>query len=213
MEDGRMKPSGLPARLGVFGGSFDPVHLGHLLAAQDAFEHAQLDRILFMPAALAPLKECSPALPAASRLALLRAAVADDPRFGVSTLELERGGTSYTIDTARALRELHPRAELFWIIGMDQATQLGAWRDISTLVRLVTFVVLARPGFVLPAAADLPAGARLQTVAVHEFTISSSEIRVRLAAGRPVRLFLPAPVADHIEREHLYRTTAHAHSA
>ena len=203
----------LPLRLGIFGGGFDPVHLGHLLAAQDALEHAPLDRVVFMPAAQAPLKEQAPGLAGPQRLALLRAAIAGEPRFEVSTLELDRGGTSYSIDTARALLVDRPEAELFWIIGTDQAARLGAWRDIATLATLVQFIVLARPGYALPPAAMLPPGVRLHSVAVHELAISSSEIRARLAAGQSARLFLPQPVADHIEREHLYRTTAHAHSA
>jgi nicotinate-nucleotide adenylyltransferase len=202
-----------PLRLGIFGGSFDPVHLGHLLAAQDALEQVNLDRVIFMPASRAPLKDRAPGATGEQRVALLRAAIADDPRFAVSPLELERGGVSYTIDTARALRQTHPGAELFWIIGTDQAGLLPQWRDIAALGELVQFVVLARPGFGLPAVAHRPAGLRLLPVAVHEFAISSSEIRLRLAARKPVRLFLPAPVADLIERDHLYRPTTHAHTA
>jgi len=200
-------------RLGILGGSFDPVHLGHLLAAQDALEQAALDRVIFMPTAQAPLKDLAPGLDGPRRLELLRAAIAGDDRFGVSTLELERGGTSYTVDTARALRATHPGADLFWIIGADQAALLAEWRDIAELAILVQFVVLARPGFVVPPVAERPADVRLVPVAVHEFAISSSEIRTRLAAGRSVRYFLPAPVADRIEREHFYSSSTHAHSA
>ncbi len=189
------------------------MHLGHLLAAQDALEQAPLDRVIFMPTAQAPLKGRAPGLDGGHRLDLLRAAVGGDRRFEISTLELERGGTSYTIDTARALRTLHPEGEFFWIIGADQAAQLDRWRDIVALADLVQFVVLARPGFLMPPIAARPAGVRLLPVAVHEFDISSSEIRSRVAAGRSVRYFLPAPVADRIEREHLYRTSAHAHTA
>lgn len=190
------------------------MHLGHLLAAQDALEQAPLDRVIFMPTAQAPLKGRAPGLDGNHRLDLLRAAIAGDARFEVSTLELERGGTSYTIDTARTLQAAHPGAELFWIIGADQARLLGQWRDIATLAGLVQFVVLARPGFVVPPVAERPANVRFVTVAVHEFAISSSEIRARLGAGRSVRYFLPAVVADRIEREHLYSSSSpHAHSA
>jgi nicotinate-nucleotide adenylyltransferase len=197
----------LPTRLGIFGGSFDPVHLGHLLAAQDALEQAPLDRVIFMPTAQAPLKDGPPGLDGPLRLALLQAAIAGDARFEVSTLELERGGTSYTVDTARALQAAHPGTDLFWIIGADQAARLGQWRDLGVLARLVQFVVLARPGFVVPPVAERPPGVRLLPVAVHEFAISSSEIRARLASGRSVRYFLPAPVADRIEREQLYSSS------
>jgi nicotinate-nucleotide adenylyltransferase len=203
----------LPSRLGIFGGSFDPVHLGHLLAAQDALEQADLHQVVFMPAARAPLKDRGPGATGEQRLAMLRAAVAGDARFGVSTLELQRAGISYTIDTVRALQKTNPDAELFWIIGADQAGLLPQWREIAVLGELVQFIVLARPGFGLPTVAHRPAGLRLMPVAVHEFAISSSEIRLRLAARKPVRLFLPAPVADLIERGQLYRPTPHAHTA
>jgi len=201
------------SRLGIFGGSFDPVHLGHLLAAQDALEQADLDEVVFMPTAQAPLKDRAPGIRGDQRLALLQLAIAGDPRFSVSTLELERGGVSYTIDTVRALRTLRPHAELFWIIGADQAGRLAQWRDIATLVELVQFIVLARPGFPLPAVAHRPPGLRLLPIGVHELAISSSEIRARIAAGRPVRYFLPAAVADCIERDQLYRPHPHAHTA
>jgi len=202
-------------RLGIFGGSFDPVHLGHLLAAQDALEQADLHQVVFMPTAQAPLKDRAPGIRGDQRLALLRAAIAGDARFAVSTLELERGGVSYTIDTARVLRVAHPQAELFWIIGADQAGRLAQWREIAALGELVQFIVLARPGFPLPAMAHRPAGLRLLPVGVHELAISSSEIRSRIASGRPVRYFLPAAVADCIEREQLYRPTTppHVHTA
>ena len=194
-----------PRRIGVMGGSFDPVHLGHLIAAQDAREALGLDRVLFMPAAQAPLKDSSPRVSDAARVDLLRAAVATEPAFDVSTLELERGGVSYTIDTARALRHAHPVDSLFWIIGTDQAAQLPRWREIGALGALVEFIVLARPGHTAPASADLPPGVRLHPVTAHVVEISSSEIRERIAAHRPVRWFLPAAVADRIESENLYR--------
>jgi len=193
-----------PRRLGVMGGSFDPVHLGHMIAAQDAREALGLDRVIFMPAAHAPLKDAAPRVSDAVRLELLRAAVAGDPALEVSALELERGGVSYTIDTARALRHAHPVDSLFWIIGTDQAARLAQWREIGALGALVQFIVLTRPGHAAPAQAA-PAGVTLHPVTAHAVEISSSEIRARLAAGRPVRWFLPAPVADRIEAGHLYR--------
>lgn len=186
------------------GGSFDPVHLGHLIAAQDACEAMALDRVILMPAACAPLKDGAPRIDDATRLALLRAAVAGDPRFEVSTLELERGGVSYTIDTARALRHAHPVDALFWIIGTDQAARLAQWREIGALAALVEFIVLARPGHAW-SPREAPSGARLHLITAHVCEISSTEIRARIAAGRPVRWFLPAPVADRIEAEGLYR--------
>jgi len=186
------------------GGSFDPVHLGHLIAAQDAREALGLDRVIFMPAARAPLKDQAPRVSDAVRLELLRAAVADDPALEISTLELERGGVSYTIDTARALRHAHPVDALFWIIGTDQAARLASWREIGALGALVQFIVLERPGHAAPTQ-GAPAGVTLHPVTAHVVEISSSEIRARLAQRRPVRWFLPAAVADIIESRTLYR--------
>jgi nicotinate-nucleotide adenylyltransferase len=196
--------SAAPRRIGVMGGSFDPVHLGHLIAAQDAREAMGLDRVILMPAARAPLKDSAPRVSDAVRLELLRAAVAGDTGLEVSTLEIERGGVSYTIDTARALRHAHPVDSLFWIIGTDQAALLAQWREIGALGKLVEFIVLTRPGYTAPAHAT-PEGVTLHPVTAHVVEISSSEIRSRLAAGRPVRWFLPGPVADQIESQHLYR--------
>jgi nicotinate-nucleotide adenylyltransferase len=199
-----MSGGGASFRLGVFGGTFDPVHLGHLVAAQDAAEALELDRVVFMPAFRAPLKDREPGASDAVRVALLQAAIEGDERFGLSTLEIERGGVSYTIDTARELRRLHPDARLFWIIGADQAERLGAWHRIEELAGILEFIVLARPGYE-GTRADLPDFLRLHFVRAHVFDISSSEIRARLAEGRSVRVFLPAPVAERIERERLYR--------
>jgi nicotinate-nucleotide adenylyltransferase len=191
-------------RIGIFGGSFDPVHLGHLVAAQDACEHMLLDRVLFVPAAQAPLKGIAPRLDGVQRLALLRVAVAGDPRFELSTVELDRGGVNYSIDTARALCATDPAARWYWIIGADQAARLAEWRQIAELGALVEFIVLARPGFA-GEPRDLPPTVRLHVAPMHVFDVSSSEIRDRLAASRPVRHFLPASVAELIERHHLYR--------
>lgn len=193
-----------PRRLGVMGGSFDPVHLGHLIAAQDAREALDLDRVIFMPAAHAPLRDQAPRVSDGERLELLRVAVGADPACEISTLELERGGVSYTIDTARALRHAHPVDSLFWIIGSDQAARLAQWREIGVLAQLVEFIVLTRPGYTA-SPAGLPDAVRLHPVTAHVCEISSSEIRSRIAAGRPVRWFLPAPVAERIESQNLYR--------
>lgn len=186
------------------GGSFDPVHLGHLIAAQDAVEQMSLDRVLFMPAAKSPLKRAVEYLPGEKRAALLRAAIAGHARFEISMLELDRGGTSLTIDTAKVLRGLFPGDQLFWIIGADQAAQIHDWRNIEILGGLVEFIVLPRPGI---AASEMraPAGLQLHRIKSHVFDISSSEVRERIVRGQPVRLFLPSAVADAIEDEALYR--------
>jgi len=186
------------------GGSFDPVHLGHLIAAQDAVEQMSLEKVLFMPAARSPLKRAVENLPGPKRAALVQTAIAGHASFEVSTLELDQGGTSFTIDTARTLREQFPQDRLFWIIGADQAEQIHDWRDIEALAALVEFIVLPRPG-VEETDTSGPAGLRLHHIESHAFDISSSEVRERIAGGKPVRLFLPAAVADAIESEGLYQ--------
>ena len=131
-------------KLGFLGGSFDPVHLGHLLIAQDALEGLRLDRVDFIPAAVPPLKARELTATPEQRLAMLRLALEDDARFGVLDLELRRGGMSYTVDTARELRWRFPDAILFWVLGTDQVQRLAEWKDIGELAGLVEFVHLAR---------------------------------------------------------------------
>ncbi len=117
-------------KIGFLGGSFDPVHFGHLLAAQDAFEQHHLDRLVLVPAAQAPLKPTDVQSSSEDRLAMLRAAVEWDKRFEISDVELRRGGVSYTIDSARHFRALYPKDELYWIIGGDQLPKLHLWLEI-----------------------------------------------------------------------------------
>ncbi len=192
-------------KIGFLGGSFDPIHLGHLAIAQDAFEGCGLDRLEFIPAAESPLKGRELTAGAGQRLEMVRLALAGDPRFGVLDLELRRGGVSYTVDTVRELRGRFAGAELFWVIGTDQLVRLAEWKDIGELVRLVEFVHLARPGV---AEAPVPAipGLRLRRIPGHEVAISSSELRARANRGLPLWPFVPLKVADFIESQSLYRT-------
>lgn len=190
-------------RIGVMGGSFDPVHLGHLLAAQDAFEFMELDEVVLMPASISPLRDGKPVLSDSLRLELLQSAVDGDPRFSISTFEIDRGGISYSVDTAHELAAVYPDCRLFWIIGADQAGQLADWKDIETLGTLVEFIVLARPGSSIPG--KPPPNVRMHVVEARMVNISSSEIRERLAADRPIHFFLPAAVAEMIAHRKLYR--------
>lgn len=192
-------------KLGFLGGSFDPIHLGHLAIAQDAHEGCGLDRLDFIPAAESPLKGRELTATGAQRLEMLRLALAGDARFGVLDLELQRGGTSYTVDTVGVLRGMFPGAELFWVIGTDQLVRLAEWKDIGELVRLVEFVHLARPGVVAAPAPAIP-GLRLRCVVGHEVAISSSELRERANRGLPLWPFVPLKVADFIESQSLYRS-------
>src|SRR5690348_8304362 len=133
-------------KLGIFGGSFDPVHLGHLLVAQAAIEELGLDRLFFVPATQSPFKPANQPAPAAVRLQLLRLAAARKTNYEIDDQEIRRGGVSYTIDTLRDYAKRCPQAELFYLIGADNAAKLSEWREADELAKLAEFVALPRPG-------------------------------------------------------------------
>ncbi|MFA6962349.1 MAG: nicotinate-nucleotide adenylyltransferase [Opitutaceae bacterium] len=193
-------------KIGFLGGSFDPVHFGHLLAAQDAYERGGLDRLVFVPTAQAPLKPGPVKASAEARLAMLQAAVEGDGRFEVSDFEVRKGGVSYTVDTVRHLREQFSGAELAWVIGADQVARLPLWREIGELVKLVEFVVLARPGWVAGAKPDIP-GLRLRWCEGHHIEISSTEVRERVRTGFPVDWLIPHKTVEYIQKNGLYHST------
>jgi nicotinate-nucleotide adenylyltransferase len=191
-------------KIGFLGGSFDPVHFGHIMAAQDAYERHQLDRVVFVPAARAPLKSGGEPSSPEDRLAMLQAAIEGDRRFEISDFELGRGGVSYTIDSARHFRARYPRDELYWIIGGDQLSQLNRWREIGELAKLVEFIVLERPGHPVKEPAGIP-GLRLHRFAGHLMAISSTELRERIRGGLPVDCFVPHKTIIYIREKGLYR--------
>jgi nicotinate-nucleotide adenylyltransferase len=188
-------------RLGIFGGTFDPPHIGHLIAAQDSRARLRLDGVRFIPAANPPHKGGVPALTRAElRLELVRAAVADDDQFEVDTLELERGGPSYTVETLELLHQQFQQAELVLLIGSDQFAEFETWKDPERIMQLARIAVLTRGGS--------PRGdvdARIDHVAVTRIDVSSTEIRRRVGAGEPIRYLVPAGVEAVIRRERLYR--------
>ncbi|MFM8337949.1 MAG: nicotinate-nucleotide adenylyltransferase [Opitutaceae bacterium] len=194
-------------KIGLLGGSFDPVHFGHLLAAQDAYEQHRLDRLIFVPAAQAPLKPNDVQSSATDRLAMLRSAIEWDRRFEISDVELLRGGVSYTIDSARHFRALYPHDQLYWIIGGDQLPKLHLWREIGELAKLVEFIFLERPGFPVKAAPDIP-GLRLHRCDGHLLAISSTELRERTRRGLSLDYFVPHKAIIYIRQHDLYRDHA-----
>ncbi|HKQ37151.1 MAG TPA: nicotinate-nucleotide adenylyltransferase [Verrucomicrobiae bacterium] len=188
-------------RIGLFGGSFDPVHLGHLLVAQAACEEFNLDRLFFVPAAQSPLKPERIPAPPEVRLRMLRLALVGEPNYEVDDQEIRRGGPSYTIDTVRAYRQLYPKASLFYIIGADHVPLLPKWRAADELAALVEFLVVPRPGDP-PVAAKAPF--RVQNLVGTPFAVSSSQIRTRVKSGKRIQDLVPAAVAEAIRNSGLY---------
>ena len=188
-------------RIGLFGGSFNPVHIGHLMVAQAAKEEVRLDRLVFIPAALSPFKVTSDPAPARERLRLLRLALAGKPWCSIDEQELRRGGISYTIDTARDYKQRFPNAECYYLIGADHVRLLSKWRDATELGQLLEFIVIPRPG---EPPTDPPPPFRTKPLTGFPVGVSSSEIRRRLQSGLTVEPFLPPTVAEAIQTNHLY---------
>jgi nicotinate-nucleotide adenylyltransferase len=186
------------SRVGLLGGSFDPVHHGHLLAARALRERLQLDEVRLVPAAQQPFKAGRHAAGAADRAAMVGLAVAGEPGLACDTIEVERPGPSYTVDTLRALRERSPAATWFLCLGADAAAELPAWRDAGSLPDLATIVVFRRPG------ATVPPGPYRQAE-VPQVDISATDIRSRVRSGRSIRYLVPEAVADYIATHRLYR--------
>lgn len=189
-------------RLGLFGGSFDPPHVGHLLAAVDAHESLELDRIAFIPAGVQPFKHDRMQAAPEQRLDMLHLMAAGDPRFLIDPIEVERGGLSYTVETLEAFARREPDAIRFLLIGEDLAEQIGTWRDPERIAQLATIAVLTRGQAEGALASD---GVPLRRVPTRRVDVSSSEIRQRCAAGRSIAGFVTESVADYIRSAGLYR--------
>jgi nicotinate-nucleotide adenylyltransferase len=185
--------------VGLFGGSFDPVHHGHLIVGQVAAETLGLDTLRFVPALEQPFKRGRHAAPAEARAAMLDLAVAGYRGFEVERAELERPAPSYTVDTLRALRDREPGIELTLLLGADAAVDLRAWREATEVARLAEVVVFARPG------SDVPASPLIRRVIrVPCIDISATEIRRRVRDRQSVRYWVPDAVAEYITRHQLY---------
>jgi nicotinate-nucleotide adenylyltransferase len=198
-------------RLGIMGGTFDPVHFGHLVTAEEALVQFNLDKVVFMPTGRPVRKTHRHVSSAEDRYLMTVIATASNPDFEVSRLEIDRPGDTYTVDTMLQLREMHgPRAELFFISGADAVREILTWKDADRFAELCTFIAATRPGF------DVDPGfegsgqeggfaPRVEAMAVPALAISSSDIRERVSARRPVRYLLPEAVAAYIEKNGLYR--------
>lgn len=198
--------------IGILGGTFNPPHMGHLVMAQEAFEQLELDRVVLMPVAVPPHKEAGEDAGAAARVDLCQLAVAGDERFAVSTLEVDRGGPSFTADTLRELHDLEPEHDLTFIVGGDMAQSLPAWREPEAVLALATLAVAEREGVrredIARRLEPLHDGDRVVFFDMPRIDISSSAIRRRVAEGRPIRYLVPDAVNEAIAQRGLYRQAA-----
>jgi len=192
-----------PKRIGLFGGTFDPVHNAHLALAHAALTHLQLDELRWIPAGQ-PWQKDREIAPAADREAMVELAIPGEPRFMLERCELQRNGPSYTLDTVRELQAGEPQAQWYLVIGQDQYAGLHTWRGWQELLERVTLAVANRPG--ASASAD-PEVMRLahRPIALPMMDVSSTEIRRRIAAGQGIDDLVPAAVARYIDQHHLYR--------
>ena len=198
----------MAARIAILGGTFDPVHIGHLAIAEDVRFALKAERVLFVPAAQQPLKQKQHSASAADRLAMVQLAVEGNAAFAVSDFEVQRGGVSYTVETVAYISAQWPDSELFFILGTDTLSELKRWREIERLLQMCRFAIVQRPEYplnldllyaALPAARD-----RVVTITGPRLNIAATEIRQRLRTGQPVRYHLPPAVWQYIVEHGLY---------
>lgn len=191
--------------IGILGGTFDPIHCGHLIAAEEVLDQLKLHQVWFMPASVPPHKHGQAVSDATHRLNMVAKAVANHPQFRVSKVEFEREGNSYTVDTMAILRERYPQHNFYFIIGVDMVQDLPNWHRIEHLIKMVQFVGLDRPGFKRP---ELPndIAKRVQFVKMPLVDITSTDIRRRKASGRSVRYLVPESVREYMGEHRLYET-------
>lgn len=190
-------------RIGLLGGSFDPPHNGHLLAAGDVCDALGLDRLVFIPAAVQPFKVGQAGATGPQRLAMVQLLIQGDPRFEADAVEIDRGGLSYTVETLAALHDRRPSDELFWLVGGDISGSFAKWREPGRIAELATLVVMERDGLDPEAVlAAMPPGT--QVLATRRIDISSTEIRQRVREGKSIRGFVPDAVAAYIAEQRLY---------
>jgi nicotinate-nucleotide adenylyltransferase len=197
-------------RVGVLGGTFDPIHYAHLIIAEETRIRLQLERVLFVPSGQPPHKLTKVITPAIHRLAMLQLAIASNPHFELSRLDMDRCGPCYSVDLLEILQsQFKPGAQLYFIIGLDSLAELPTWHEPARLIRLCRLAVVQRPGYhvdmvqletILPGVAG-----RLDFVEAPEMGISSSEIQRRVRAGLPIKYQLPEPVEAYIVEHGLYR--------
>jgi nicotinate-nucleotide adenylyltransferase len=192
-------------RLGVMGGTFDPIHMGHLVIASEALHALRLDRMIFMPTGQ-PWQKRAHSGPE-DRYLMTVMGTSGNPRFAVSRMELDRVGPTYTADTMSQLRDFHENAELFFIAGADAVLKLGTWERIESLANLAEIIAVTRPGFGMEGFQVRPEWPSVSEMVVPGIDISSTDIRQRVREGRPIDYLVPASVASFIREHGLYATT------
>ncbi len=214
-------------RMGLFGGTFDPIHLGHLRAAREVLERFALDRILFVPSFIPPHKERKGMAPARDRLRMVELACAGEPRFAASSIEVDAGGRSYSILTLERVRGLYPGARIFFILGTDAFLEIGTWREHERVLAESLFIVMTRPGATMEDAAGVVGDSlrervreiaegetvddgvlgdhRIFLLPIRALDVSSTEVRRRVRAGETVAGLVPEAVGDYIRSHGLYR--------
>ncbi len=197
-------------KTGIIGGTFDPVHNGHMMIAGEAMKRLDLDEVLFIPTSQTPLKEDNAVTPVEHRVAMIELALAANPAFRLSTIEIDRAGISYTVDTIDALKKSPgDDCELYFIVGLDNLKTLPRWKEPDRLVKMCRLVAVRRPGYEIPDIEELEKdvpGLSESLVIIDEMApdISATDIRNRIAAGLPVDTLVPAPVEKYIRRTGLY---------
>jgi nicotinate-nucleotide adenylyltransferase len=199
-------------RLGIFGGSFDPIHNAHLAMARACQRQAKLDEVWFTPTAIQPLKQKGPRATDWHRLEMLRLAIRDEPSWRVCSIEIDRGGFSYTVETLRQIHEELPEADLFFLIGADALHDVAKWKEPREIFRMATPLVVCRAAQPSPDVDQLKllctTDTKPQSIEMPAMDVSSSEIRHRVAVGEPVDKLVPDAVAMYIARQGLYREPA-----
>ena len=187
-------------KIGILGGTFNPIHIGHLILAEEAREKLKLDKVIFVPAYLPPHKDNSEIASADARLAMVRLAIRGNSYFFASDIEIKRDGLSYTIDTLREFKIRYPQDELFFIIGSDLLKYLDDWKDLGEIIKMVRFITATRPGYPLE---KIPT--HISTIPIRAVDISGFGIREAIREGRSFRYLVPDAVFNYIDKKRLYR--------
>ncbi len=187
-------------KIGILGGTFNPVHIGHLILAEEVREKSGLNKVVFVPAYLPPHKNNSDIAPAEDRYRMIKTAVRGNKHFFVSDTEIKRQGKSYTIDTVRGFKELYPKAELYFITGSDMLKYLDDWKDLPEIIKLVKFVVATRPGYPLE---SIPS--YISTISIRAVDVSAFEIRQAIKEDKSFRYLVPETVRKYIVKNKLYK--------